>query len=136
MSMPTKPEAGIKHDDKKLPMELLAPDAIEGLVAVLKFGAFKYTRRNWEGGLAWGRLVGAILRHTFTFLAGKDLDEETGLPIVDHILCEAMFLSAMFRRRKDLDNRPVTKPHPSADERAAVASIAPAVGAAAAFGYR
>jgi hypothetical protein len=101
-----KTEAGIKHDDEKLRVDLLPVDALEGVSAVLTHGAKKYGDRNWEGGLAFGRLYGAVLRHLFAFWRGRDVDPESGLPHLDHALCELMFLSAMWRRRKDLDDRP------------------------------
>ncbi len=96
---------GVKHDDNKIPCELLSPQAALGTAAVLKFGAKKYAPNNWRKGLAWTRVLGAIFRHLYAFMLGEDLDPETGLPHIDHAACEIMFLQEFYRTRKDLDDR-------------------------------
>ena len=95
---------GRKDDADKLPLELLDTRAIEGLAAVLKFGAQKYAAHNWRGGIAWGRLLGALLRHTFAILRGEFTDPESGLPHIDHVGCCWMFLSSMMKTRPDLND--------------------------------
>jgi len=97
-------EQGTKHDQDKLPLELLDPLALEGLAAVLKFGAQKYAAHNWRGGISWGRLLGALLRHTFAILRGEFTDPESGLPHIDHVGCCWMFASHMLKTRPDLND--------------------------------
>lgn len=96
---------GLKHDQEKPRVDLLDPLALEGIAAVLSFGAKKYAAHNWRGGIAYSRLLGAVLRHTFAILRGEDNDPESGLPHVDHLGCSVMFLSNMMRTRPDLDDR-------------------------------
>ena len=96
---------GVKHDTDKLPLDLLDPLALEGLAAVLQFGAKKYAAHNWRGGLSYSRLIAALLRHTFALLRGEDTDKESGLPHIDHVGCCWMFLSNAMKTRKDLDDR-------------------------------
>lgn len=98
--------SGRKDDGDKLRMDLLDPVALEGLSAVLTFGAKKYAPDNWRGGIAYRRLIGALFRHGFAFLRGEDLDPESGLPHIDHLGACWMFLSYMSKQRKDLDDRP------------------------------
>jgi len=100
-SLPT----GRKDDSLKPRVELLDPLALEGIAQVLSFGAKKYAAHNWRGGLAYSRLLGAALRHTFAILRGEDTDPESGLPHVDHLGCCWMFLSNMMKTRPDLDDR-------------------------------
>jgi len=100
-----KLEQGKKADDGKNPMDLLSGIALAACARVLGFGAKKYAAHNWRMGLSHSRISAAILRHLFAYLDGEDLDPESGLPHVDHVLCEAMFLSEMVRTRKDLDDR-------------------------------
>lgn len=95
---------GIKHDQEKLPLDLLDPLALEGLAAVLQFGAKKYAAHNWRGGISWSRLLAALLRHTFAILRGELVDPESGLPHVDHIGCCWMFASHMMKTRPDLND--------------------------------
>lgn len=95
-----------KKDAGKAPMELLSPIALEGTAQVLGFGARKYSANGWrKSNLHWTRILAAILRHTFAVLRGEDIDPESGLPHVDHLGCEIMFLQELYRTRKDLDDR-------------------------------
>ena len=95
---------GIKHDQNKLPLELLDATALEGLTAVLSFGAKKYAANNWRGGISYSRLMASLLRHAFAILRGERIDSESGLPHIDHLGCCWMFLSNMMKTRPDLDD--------------------------------
>lgn len=95
---------GVKFDEEKLPMDLLDPVALDGLVRVLQFGARKYASHNWRGGISYSRLIAALLRHSFAILRGKYIDDESGLPHIDHVGCCWMFLSNMMKTRPDLDD--------------------------------
>jgi hypothetical protein len=103
----TKPAVpvGTKFDAGKPMLDLIDPLAIEGLAAVLTFGAQKYAAHNWRGGLSYSRLIAAMLRHLFAIMRGEDIDPESGLPHIDHVGCCWMFLSNMMKTRKDLDDR-------------------------------
>lgn len=101
---------GSKKDDGKSRWELVAYDAVEGVVKVLTFGAKKYAARNWEKGIMYGRVFGAIMRHLWKWWMGENNDEETGLSHLDHAMCEIMFLSAYEKRGMvAYDDRPNTK---------------------------
>ena len=95
---------GVKHDQSKLPLDLLDPAALEGLAAVLQFGANKYAAHNWRSGFKWTRLIAAMLRHTFAIMRGELNDPESGLPHIDHVGCCWMFLSNMMKTRPDLND--------------------------------
>jgi hypothetical protein len=99
-----QPPSGVKHDQDKPRMELLDPLALEGLAAVLTFGAKKYAAHNWRGGIAYSRLTAALLRHVFAILRGEYIDPESGLPHIDHVGCCWMFLSNMMKTREDLND--------------------------------
>ena len=96
---------GTKFDSGKARMELLDPYALEQLSHVLAFGAEKYEAWNWTRGIAYGRLIGAALRHLFAFAGGEDLDPESGLPHTAHAMCCLMFLTSMQKRHPELDDR-------------------------------
>ena len=100
----TKLTQGTKHDGDKIRMELLDAQALEGLAAVLTFGAKKYAAHNWRGGISNSRLLGALMRHTFAILRGEYIDPESGLPHIDHVGCCWMFLSNNMKNRPDLND--------------------------------
>ena len=96
-----------RHNTGKAQLSLVleARHALEGMAAVLEFGAKKYARGNWHKGLPHADICDSLLRHISRYLEGEDIDEESGKPHVDHIFCNAMFLAQGFRTHPELDNR-------------------------------
>lgn len=84
---------------------LSAPKSLEGLARVYEFGAKKYARDNWKRGLSYMTLIASLMRHLLKFISGENLDEESKLPHVSHILWNAQILSEMYYTRKDMDDR-------------------------------
>ncbi len=97
---------GAKHDGGKIPLELLSPVALEELGKVLQFGAKKYAAWNWAKGIAYSRILGAILRHVFAYMRGEDKDPETGLSHIAHAMTECMFLLHYEKFKTEFDDRP------------------------------
>jgi len=83
---------GVKHDTDKVRLDLLPMRAVNAVGQVLTFGAKKYKDNNWRGGMKWGRLIGAALRHTFAFMCGEDCDPESGLHHLAHAACDVLFV--------------------------------------------
>ncbi len=103
------PTEGTKHDQNKLRMDLIDAKAMEGLAAVLTFGAQKYAAHNWRNGISYSRVLAALLRHVSAIQRGEYVDPESGLPHIDHVGCCWMFLSNFMKTRPDLDD--LWKPH-------------------------
>ncbi len=97
----------IKFDQIKTRMELLPPDALISVAQVLTHGAEKYADRNWEKGegIVWERYIGALLRHMMLFMMGEDTDPDSGLPILAHMSCDALFLLSSYLRKIGEDTR-------------------------------
>lgn len=93
---------GAKFDAGKCRIELFPGEALFGISQVLTFGASKYEDRNWEKGISWGRVFGAMMRHMWAWWQGKapskesflfgDLDAETGFSHLWHAGCCLVFL--------------------------------------------
>lgn len=81
---PGKETGGTKHDDGKNRLELIPVEAIEQIGLAYTFGAKKYADNNWRGGFKWTRLVAALLRHTYSWMAGESKDPESGLSHLAH----------------------------------------------------
>lgn len=97
---------GRKDDGGKARYELLAPEFLDGTAQILTFGAAKYEDRNWEKGMKWSRVFGAMMRHMWAWWAGQKLDSETGKSHLWHASCCLMFLVAYEARQTGEDDRP------------------------------
>lgn len=103
---------GRKDDGGKLPWHLLPYDAVEDIVKVLDFGAKKYAPRNWEKGIVYSRVYGALMRHLVAWWMKENggRDKETGLSHLAHAGCCVLFLIAFEKRIVgadiELDDRP------------------------------
>jgi len=75
-------------------MELLPLAALEAVAAVMTFGAAKYADDGWKS-LPDGenRYTGAMLRHLTAIQEGELVDDESGLPHIAHVACNALFLT-------------------------------------------
>jgi len=85
-----------KNDTDKIRLELIDPDFINGVGAVLTFGAEKYEANNWKKAKSKEnreRIKGAILRHQMALMSGETVDPESGLHHAYHIATNAMFLA-------------------------------------------
>jgi len=131
-------ETGLRFNTGKLKWSLVSWRALGPMVQVLMYGAHKYTTfkrddgstvtgaqiskedakglevvtsgaNNWKGGLKYTEVAESLKRHLFAFVEGEDVDGESGLLHIGHILCNAMFLSYMILFRKDLDDRHIDK---------------------------
>ncbi len=104
---------GKKKDENKPRYELLPYEVLEAVAQILTNGAKKYEDRNWEKGIAYGRVFGAAQRHLTAFW-NAGLDGTDGINSIDgsnshidHAICELMFLSAYEKRGlKQYDDRP------------------------------
>jgi hypothetical protein len=96
---------GVKHDAGKPRMDLLPFDALLSIADVLAFGAEEYGERNWENGMAWGRVFGALGRHLAAYWLGEDRDPKSNKLHLAHAACCILFLLAYQIRGAGTDDR-------------------------------
>lgn len=101
------PTEGRKDDSAKPRYDLIPPEWLDGPAQVLTFGAAKYSARNWEKGMRWGRPFAAMMRHMWAWWRGEKADPETGYSHLWHAACCLMFLMAYEARQIGEDDRPV-----------------------------
>lgn len=106
-------DPGRKDDLGKLRYDLLPASALEDVVKVLTYGATKYDDRNWEKGISWTRMFGAVMRHLWEWMKGSDIDPESELPHMAHATVDCLFLLQYARTRREFDDRPKTNPDSS-----------------------
>ncbi len=108
-------KGGVKYDHGKTRLELIPPELLFSVGEVLTYGAKKYKDRNWEVGMHWSRVFGALMRHLWAWWGGRgptpksflfgDLDEETKFSHLWHAGCCLTFLIAYEERNVGEDDR-------------------------------
>lgn len=89
-----------KSDAGKPRLSLVPPQIIYDIARVREYGNQKYgDPENWRT-VEMERYVDAMFRHLLAFVADPDgRDEESGLPHLWHLECNAAFLSEMMKGR-------------------------------------
>ncbi len=98
---------GRKDDAEKLRYDLIPPSTLKALATILTFGAKKYSDRNWEAGIKWGRVFGALMRHLWAWWAREEGDPETGKSHLWHAQCCLSFLIEYETTHREMDDRPM-----------------------------
>ena len=96
--------AGDKYDKGKNRLGLIPPEIIEAIGRILTHGANKYAPRNWQKGISYEKIYGAMQRHLQKFWNGEKLDSESGLPHLDHAACNLAFLITYEAHPKQYSN--------------------------------
>lgn len=104
MLKPTNPKDAIGSD--KLPLHLWPTTAtVYGALGLLD-GALKYGRTNWrEMQIKASVYVDALKRHTDRYWEGEDIDPDSGLPHLAHILAGAAILADATANGRVVDDR-------------------------------
>jgi hypothetical protein len=97
-------EKGLRYNANKPRMDFIDADAAIGLARVLTFGANKYSPNNWRNGLSFTETIGSLERHIAAIKRGELVDSESGEHHIDHVQCNAMFLS-FFMKHPELYER-------------------------------
>jgi hypothetical protein len=98
-------QKGIKYDTGKADLSILSYGALAEIAKAFQFGAKKYGRYNYLGGMDWTRIASACLRHTYKWIWGEDKDEESGLHHLAHSgACIVMLLDYVLLNKGN-DNR-------------------------------
>ena len=106
MSISNNSEGRKNDSEKTVRPELIPPELIEATGTILAFGAKKYADRNWEKGMNWSRVFGALMRHLWAWWKKEESDPETGYSHLWHAACCLSFLIAYEQRTIGTDDRP------------------------------
>lgn len=98
--------AGRKDDADKARHDLIPARPMQALAAVFTMGAAKYGVRNWEKGIDYGRIFGAMLRHAWAWWGGERNDPEDGQHHLSSVAWCALALMELEETRPEFDDRP------------------------------
>jgi hypothetical protein len=101
----TDPSTGGQKGSKLAQFGSLDPDALLKVAEVAGFGATKYERLNYMKGFAWSLAYDAMMRHMHEFWAGREIDEESGLPHSAHASWQALCLLSFSLHGLGTDDR-------------------------------
>lgn len=98
------PVTALRYNAGKPDYTLMDFKSMLPMIKVLDYGAKKYTvkitgqgevsgRENWKLPMAPKEILKSMLRHVAALSDGEELDPESGLPHIGHIMCNAMFYS-------------------------------------------
>lgn len=96
----------VKFDQEKPRYDLIPAKALHELVLVYTMGSQKYAARNWEIGLDWSRVFGALMRHSWAWFRGETHDPESGLHHMAHAAWSCLALVEYHYTKKGKDDRP------------------------------
>lgn len=96
---------GIKHDTGKPRMSLIPDGVLDEVLAVLEFGAQKYSPDNWHKlENAKTRYYDAAHRHIAADRRGEKADEESGRHPLAHAIADLIFMLGLdLRGAEDAD---------------------------------
>ena len=83
---------GQKFDKGKNRLDLIPPEVIEAVGQILTHGAIKYAPHNWQKGINYEKVYGALQRHLQAFWRGEQFDSESKLSHLWHAACNIAFL--------------------------------------------
>lgn len=96
---------GRKDDGGKLRFDLIPPVPLMRLAEVYTIGARKYSDRNWEKGIGWGRIFAALMRHAWNWWAGQKRDPVDGQHHLASVAWCAFALMQYEETHPELDDR-------------------------------
>lgn len=86
------PDQAMRLNRGKPKMSLLPHQPLVEVTKVLMNGAIKYDEDNWRKGLPYKDTISSLERHVGDFKDGEDYDHESGLLLMAHVACNALFL--------------------------------------------
>ena len=97
---------GVKHDKGKLRYDLIPAYPLYEVARAYTVGSVKYSDRNWEKGMNYGKVFAAMMRHAWSWFTGEKYDPVDGQHHLASVAWCAMALMEYERRGTGTDDRP------------------------------
>ena len=108
--MDKKKTGGLRFNDNKPKLSLI-PSISRTLEALgWQVGAAKYGEFNWEQGMNWSIPLNCMGRHWEAINSGEWVDEETGVPHISLIMCNASMLAYYYYHNVGTNDLPLRAP--------------------------
>ena len=91
-----EPVSALRYNTGKPKWSLVHMNSLVPMIRVLEYGALKYAPFNWQKPMKRDELLDSMQRHMAALIDGEELDKESGLPHIGHIMANAMFYSYHF----------------------------------------
>lgn len=98
---------GRKYDTGKLRYDLVPEYPMRKLAEVYTIGAVKYGDRNWEHGILWCKIFGALMRHAWAWFRGQSVDPDNGQHPLASVAWCSFTLMEYERTHPEKDDRPL-----------------------------
>lgn len=89
----TEHEIALRYNEWKPRWSLVHFPSLEPLVRVLEFWAKKYEEKNWMKPMDKKQILDSMIRHLVRLMEDEELDSESNLPHIGHIMANCMFYS-------------------------------------------
>lgn len=96
----------LRFNEAKTRYDLIPYEWKKVLAEILTFGANKYSDRNWEKGMDWGKMIASAERHVVDFQSGQSYDRESGCHHLGHAAWNYLALMTYDLRRIGNSNLP------------------------------
>ena len=103
-TMTVSPTGGRKANNLER-YDLIPAEPLRLLAAHYGRGALKYADDQWRNGYDWRLSFAALNRHLWQFLAGEDIDAETGSPHLAAVAWHAFTLLEFMDTHPEFDTR-------------------------------
>ena len=91
-----EPVSALRYNTGKPKWSLIHMNSLVPMIRVLEYGALKYAPFNWQKPMKRDELLDSMQRHMAALIDGNELDDESGLTHIGHIMANAMFYSYHF----------------------------------------
>jgi hypothetical protein len=92
-------------------LHLIPKVSLEAQAAALHHGKVKYGERNWvQTKVCTNTYIAAIMRHTSSIREGEDIDAESGISHLGHIMASCAILLDAAKAGTLVDDRVTIKP--------------------------
>lgn len=98
--------SGARFNGGKPDLSLIPLATLEDEARVWMYGKQKYAAWNWAKGMPWSVPLACALRHLSAWQRGEDVDEESGMPHLAHVMCNIRMLTLYTKTYPEGDDRP------------------------------